>query len=148
MRTTLRPTGRLALSASVETVCVDPERVAELWPHVRGYIVAAVDRCRNATEQDIAEALSLRKALLWIRTDGALIEAACVTQLLAMPDGMTCDVMACGGHCEDWQAAFAPIEAYAKDEGCSAVRIEGREGWKRLFPDYRLSSITLAKRLK
>jgi hypothetical protein len=136
------------LSASVETVCVDPDRVAEIWPHVRGYIAAAVDRCRNATEQDIAEALSLQQALLWVRTDGERLEAACVTQLIETPDGLACDVMACGGRCEDWQAAFAPIEAYANDEGCTTVRIEGREGWKRLFPDYRLSSITLTKRLK
>jgi hypothetical protein len=65
-----------------------------------------------------------------------------------MPEGLTCDVMVCAGRAEDWQTAFAPIEAYAESEGCDAMRIEGREGWKRIFPGYRLSSITLTKRLK
>jgi hypothetical protein len=138
----------LALSASVETVCVAPDRIAEIWPHVRGHIAAAAARGGNLTEKDVAEALSLQKALLWVRTDGERLEAACVTQLIRMPDGLTCDVMACGGQASDWQAAFAPIESYAKEEGCEAIRIEGREGWKRVFPGYRLSSITLTKRLK
>jgi hypothetical protein len=136
------------LSASVETVCVDPELVSEIWPHVRGYIAAAVERGGGLTELDITEALSTRKALLWVRTDGAGLCGAGVTQLIWMSDGLVCDVMAYGGPCLGWPAAFAPIEAYAKAEGCDAMRIEGREGWKRIFPGYRLSSITLTKRLK
>lgn len=142
-----KPIGHSALSASVETVCVDPERVAEIWPHVRPFIISAVERGGNVTEQQLVEALSLRKALLWVRTDGRQLSGAGVTQLITTPLGLTCDVMAYGGGCSHWPSAFAPIEAYAKDEGCAAVRIEGRKGWKRIFPDYDLTSITLTKRL-
>lgn len=141
-----RPTGISSLSASVETICVDPARVDEVWPHARKFIAAAVERCGATTEYDIAKALSFG-ALLWIRTDGLAIHGAGVTQLITGPLGLTCDVMAYGGPCDDWPAAFTPIERYAKAEGCTAIRIEGRQGWKRIFRDYELTSITLTKRL-
>ncbi len=134
------------MSASVETVCVAPDRVSAFWPHVRQFIVAALERCPNTTEHDIARALSM-DALLWVRTDGDEIHGAGVTRLFNGPLGLTCDVMAYGGACDDWRSAFAPIEDYARAEGCAAIRIEGREGWKRVFPDYEIASITLTKRL-
>lgn len=134
------------MSASVETICVDPARVNEVWPHVRHFIAAAVKRCPNCTEHDIAKALTF-DALLWVRTDGEAIYGAGVTQLTRGALGLTCDVMAYGGPCDDWPAAFAPIERYARDEGCAAIKIEGREGWRRVFRDYDLASITLMKRL-
>ena len=134
------------MSASVETVCVAPDRVAAFWPHVREFIVSALERCRNATEAEIARALC-SDALLWVRVDGYASKGAGVTRLFNGPLGLTCDVMVYGGPCDDWNTAFAPIEAYAKAEGCAAIRIEGREGWKRVFPDYELTSITLMKRL-
>ena len=147
MRTTLRTIGYSALSASVETVCVAPDRVAAFWPHARGYIVAALERCGDWSETSIFEALQSERALLWVRTDGERICGAGATQLLDARHGLTCNIIVYGGACDDWQAAFAPIETYAKAEGCAAIRIQGRAGWKRIFPDYDLSWITLEKRL-
>jgi hypothetical protein len=38
-------------------------------------------------------------------------------------------------------------ETFAKAEGCAAIRIHGRRGWAREFPDYRLTRILLEKNL-
>lgn len=142
-----RPTGISSLSASVETICVDPARVGEVWPHARKFIAAAVERCGDWTENDIRSELEERNCLLWIRTDGEALFGAGVTQLIEARHGKTCNIVAYGGPCDDWPAAFAPIEKYARDEGCAAIRVQGREGWKRVFGDYGLSWITLEKRL-
>lgn len=142
-----RPIGPSALSASVETVCVAPDRVAAFWPHVRGFIEAAIIRCGDWSEAAVLDLLMTERGLLWIRTDGEAVSGAGVTQLIEARHGLTCTVVVYGGACDDWNAAFAPIEAYAAAEGCAAIRIQGREGWKRVFPGYGLEWITLEKRL-
>lgn len=135
------------MSASVETVCASPDKVAAFWPHVRGFIEAAIVKCGDWSEAVILEMLLSGRGLLWIRTDGETISGAGVTQLIEARHGLTCNVVAYGGACDDWNAAFAPIEAYATAEGCAAIRIQGREGWKRVLPGYGLQWITLEKRL-
>lgn len=147
MPTTVRPTGISHLSASVETICVDPARIDEVWPHVRGFILDAIAKCGDWTENDIRSELDQANCLLWIRTDGSALCGAGVTQLIEARHGKTCNVMVYGGPCDDWPSAFAPIERYARDEGCVAIRIQGREGWKRVFRDYDLAWITLEMRL-
>lgn len=142
-----RPTGRSVLSASVETVCVAPDRVAAFWPHVRGFIGVAIGKCGDWSEAVILDLLMTERGLLWIRTDGETISGAGVTQLIAARHGLTCNVVVYAGACDDWDAAFAPIETYAKAEGCASIRIQGREGWKRIFRGYELSWVTLEKRL-
>lgn len=135
------------MPASVETVCVAPDRITDFWPHVRGFIDAALSKCGDWSDTAIFEMLLTGRALLWVRTDGETLSGAGVTQLIDARNGLTCNVVAYGGACNDWQAAFAPIEAYASDEGCAAIRIQGREGWKRVLPGYSLEWITLEKRL-
>jgi hypothetical protein len=114
---------------------------------VRGFIEAAITKCGDWSETAILEMLANGQALLWVLTDGEELSGAGVTQLIDARNGLTCNIVAYGGACNDWQSAFAPIEAYALGEGCAAIRIQGREGWKRIFPGYGLEWITLEKRL-
>jgi hypothetical protein len=142
-----RRIGHSVLSASVETVCVAPDRVTAFWPHVRGFIGAATAKCGDWSEAAILDLLMTGRGLLWIRTDGETISGGGVTQLIEVRHGLTCNVVVYAGACDDWKEAFAPIEAYAKAEGCASIRIQGREGWKRIFRGYELSWVTLEKRL-
>lgn len=135
------------MSASVETVCVAPDRIAAFWPYVRALIEAAIVKCGDWSEAAILDLLMTERGLLWVRTDGDQISGAGVTQLIEARHGLTCNIVVYAGACDDWDAAFAPIEAYAAAEQCAAIRIQGREGWKRIFRDYELSWVTLEKRL-
>jgi hypothetical protein len=52
--------------------------------------------------------------------------------------------------CDDrrqWLPLIAGLEAYARAEGCAAMRIYGRRGWLKLLPDYRTSRVLLEKEL-
>jgi hypothetical protein len=43
---------------------------------------------------------------------------------------------------------FARIEKYAKDEGCSTMRLYGRKGWERVLENgYRVEHVILEKAL-
>ena len=83
------------------------------------------------------------KQLLWLAWSDH-IEAAATTRLAAG----VCTLTACAGHQrERWLPLLAKIEKYAKDEGCSAVRIYGRKGWERVLDGYRVEHVVLEKTL-
>lgn len=86
--------------------------------------------------------------LLWVRWDGEELRAAAITQLTIVPRGKVCTVVACGGErAGSWKAAIEPIEAYAKEQGCAAMRIQGRPAWARVFNDFDLEWVVLERRL-
>jgi hypothetical protein len=39
------------------------------------------------------------------------------------------------------------VEAYARSNRCEHIMLDGRPGWRKVFPEYDLSSITLCKKL-
>lgn len=143
-----RPTGPSPLSASVETLCVAPDKVEAMWPFVEAWLRAAAERCGDWTIDAIRDALRRHELLLWVLWDGERLRAATVTEVVIVPRGRVCRIVACGG-CKavPWPRALAPIERYARDLGCVAMRIDGRAGWMKIFDDYDLVWVALEKEL-
>lgn len=52
-----------------------------------------------------------------------------------------------GGSMRLWLPTLRELEAYARSQGCKKLMWEGRDGWKRLFPDYQVTAVVMAKRL-
>ena len=141
----------MRVADSLHTLCVDPDRIPEVWPHVADFITAAFANGRGDDNADIVLGdLYARESLLWITWDGEAVIAAATTKLLKVAYGLVCVITACGG-CEmgpaRWREAIKPIEDYALAEGCRAIRFEGRRGWAAVFPDYRERWVCLEKRL-
>lgn len=130
-----------------ETVCVAPDCVDRIWPFVQDILKKATDHCGDWTVEALKSALDNNRAQLWLHCEGTTVRAAAVSQILAVPRGKVCQVVACGGEADNWRDAIAPIEQFGKDEGCVSMRIEGRMGWSRVFRDYAPEWITLDKRL-
>ncbi|MBN9601813.1 MAG: hypothetical protein J0G33_02660 [Afipia felis] len=135
------------MPSKAELVCVDPARVSEFWPYVRGMIYRAVARGGGDIRQIERDVLS-GSDLLWLAWDGASLMAAAVTSLGTVNGMKICTIAACGGSgWPDFGHLLAGIETYAKSEGCMAMRIYGRSGWKRLLKGYRLRSVILEKEI-
>lgn len=138
------------MTSTVELVCVPPEDVRKLWP---GLVHDMVDAGFAAFDcpmpVDILEQFKYGTRLLWLAVDPAeRIIAAMTTQLYDMRSGKVCKVLECGGEkMRTWLHLRAGIEEYAKREGCGRVIVEGRGGWARLLPDYRMIGVTLEKRI-
>jgi hypothetical protein len=130
-----------------ETVCIAPDQVDEILPYVLPFIKAAVERCGDWALHDVIYQLQGAQALLWVIWDGERFTAAAVSQLIKVPRGKLCQIIACGGTAESWPQALLPIEAYAKAEGCSQMRIQGRAGWSRVFPAYKTEWLSMEKEL-
>jgi hypothetical protein len=127
-----------------DLVCCDPARIDEIWPHAKHLIRCAIEHTGlsefDPVERDVLDG----KQLLWLAWNGQEIEAAAATQLT----GKVCVLTACAGHNrERWIPLFAQIEKYAKDEGCSTMRIYGRKGWERVLDGYHVEHVILEKAL-
>jgi hypothetical protein len=136
------------LSASAEAVCVDPKQVHIIWPEVSHWIKRAMERGDLGTFVDTEADVLSGRALLWLAWDAPKIEAAVVTKLGRSEKTKSCVIVACGGErSERWASLIEQIENYARAEGCDAVRIFGRRGWARVYPEYRVAKILLERRL-
>jgi hypothetical protein len=148
MRTTLKLIGHISLSPSAELICIDPARVAEFWPHVRGLILGAIKRTGLSSSADVEASILSGGSLLWIAWNGARIEAAASTRIAMTDSGKVCTLVACGGgDRRRWMPMLGKLEIYAKAEGCSRVRIFGRKGWTRVLKNYAVKHVVLERLL-
>lgn len=128
--------------------CINPADVEMLWPYVNDLIEAAVEKTRLSDLGVVQRDLFNGSALLWIVWNGDVVMAAAATQIVVANGEKYCDITVCGGHdSKQWLPLIAGIEAYAKREGCRAMRIFGRKGWKRMLPDYHVVGFILERTL-
>jgi hypothetical protein len=127
----------------MQAICVDPNRVAEIWPHVAPLVKKAIDRGFSdfsAIEANVFDGLHL----VWLACDGEKIVGVAVTSLV----GDACEIIAAAGEdVRSWIHLIGPIEDYAQAEGRKRMRIIGRQGWKRLLPDYKQQAVVLERKL-
>jgi hypothetical protein len=132
----------------IHCICIDPAHVERVWPLVSHLIRAAMRKGRISEFADVERAVLDGLQLLWVAADTSAIWAAAVTQLGYANGEKFCTIVACGGRERArWLPLKGELETFAKAEGCAAIRIHGRRGWAREFPDYRLTRILLEKQL-
>jgi len=132
-------------------MCVDPDQLDKVWPHVSSFIQMAFWSGRGDDNADIIyEDLKKRTSLLWVvwDDDDKIIIAAGTTKLFNVPRGRVCVITSCAGNrLDQWIKFFYKIEEYARAEGCKYVRLTGRRGWRHYFPNWSEPWITLEKEL-
>jgi hypothetical protein len=134
--------------ACCQLICIDPAQAHEFWPHVASLIKAAMEKGRLSSYADVEHAVRNGKALLWLAWNGEKIKAAAVTELTYANGEKFCTIVACGGHeRSQWLPLIAGLEAYGRTQGCAAMRIYGRRGWRKLLPEYRTRRVLLEKEL-
>jgi hypothetical protein len=135
-----------------ELICVDPARVHEIWPAVAPLLRKAILKTGLSAFVDVEHDILSGDALLWLAVDGKAsrlaIDAAASTRLQHTDAGKVCVITACAGRdMSRWLPLISGIENYARDEGCSCVRIFGRKGWRRVLEGYRGSYAIMDKEL-
>ena len=124
------------------SVCVDPKRIDEVWPHFKHLIEKAVKRGTSEFEGLEREVIN-GHSLLWLAYDGT-VHAAAVTKLY---DGV-CEITACAGsNLKSFLPLIKDLEAFARDEKCRAVRVVGRKGWTRILRAYQPVATVLERPL-
>lgn len=150
MRTTPKLTARSAgwPLAECVAICIPPDVVSQVWPHVFGMVRQAFVKTDLGLFRDMEEDVFAGRALLWVAWKEPEIEAAVVTQLRITEGGKVCLIGACGGRrARNWLALMSAIENHAREEGCNKIRAIGRKGWLRLLPDFHSRFVVIEKEL-
>lgn len=123
--------------------CLGPEQIDSLWDEFShhlyrlerdGYLMAEEVRAdlRDATYQ------------LWGLQDKRRIVGVVVTRIT----GRVCEVVGGAGSAsyDDMRELHRKIEGWARDIGCSRMRLQGRKGWLRVL-GYEQTGIIAEKEL-
>ena len=118
--------------------------VASLWPRVSGCLTKALERQREWGLADIREQLLAQRMQLWV----VPWTLAVVTQIQTYPGTRLCMLVLCGGEeLARHKGDLGEIERWAKALGCEEMRLMGRRGWGRIYPDYEEIATVMRRRL-
>ena len=127
-------------------VCYHADQIPHVWEEVRGHIQRALDRGSNYSLQDIRKGLCRSKMQLWCWKSGR-IEAALVTTIQTKQDVKFCLFLVVGGSkMDEWCDHMSLVEDWAKEVGCTEMRIYGRIGWARKL-GYDINYTKMTRRL-
>lgn len=129
-----------------ELACVPPDRVAQIWSSICGPLRKACERGSDVGSfGDLAHDVLNGNALVWLAFDDKPIGVG-VTRIEMRGSNRICMILAYASLGKgDWLHLVGTIEQYARDEGCTAVRLCGRKGWKRVLQGYREPYVVLEK---
>ena len=130
---------------------IHSSKVGDWWPMVEPILQRATRRSKGRYDTAyLRKALDDRKAQLWLWVRGGRPQAVAVTETVIYPTGLKeCRVVAIAGQgMRDWIGHLRGIEGWARSQGCRAMLLEGRLGWKRALPkDYTLHNVAMRKEL-
>lgn len=126
-----------------------------LWPAASKHLEKAIELSGGVTSLDAEyqELASLRKQLWVIVTgEGAdkHIAAAGITSLKKHSGGLQAAYIELlgGENMKAWFELKEQFEKWAKDEGCTKIRLHARRGWAKHLPDYKLAAYEMEKTLE
>lgn len=135
------------LNEELDQMGLDPV-LTEISPQLKEW-----ERCKPWIEAGLSDTMTLADILTPIAEGRAHFwpgrECAMVTEITAHEDKKIIWVTAAGGDLNELKAMQAGVEAFARLNGCTEARIEGRKGWeKTLKPDgYEFVSVIIRKPL-
>lgn len=120
-----------------------------LWGQVEAILQPALDReGGRLTPADIRSAIESREMQLWVaHNDDGSIRSACVTGI-AVCAAKVATLHYAAGELQDFGADnLAEVEAWARAQGCTALDVVGRPGWRRALPGFEKLYEVITKRL-
>jgi hypothetical protein len=96
------------------------------------HIARALEYQDTHTLQSVLDAIDAGRAQAWCGERSTI-----VTELLDFPLMRVCRIWLAGGDRSELVEQMLPqVEEWARQNGCSRVEIVGRQGWKRVLPEY------------
>lgn len=150
MQTQQAQTARSCTSAGARLFTVQSWEVDAWWTHVLAHIERWVEFDGTWTTSEIREELKAGRAQLWCFHFGE-IRGVWVTRIDSTKNVTWGTVWGCAGDFGEWKDTaiemFSVIEDWFRQSGCEFVEWIGRDGWARLFPEYRKHATIFRKRL-
>lgn len=96
---------------------------------------------------DVLEQARNADAQLWSYFDGTSFRGVMATRIHKTSLGLMCNIWVCVGldALELVEGSLQEVENWAKEIGCYAIEIVGREGWQKKVPGFTKKAIVLEK---
>lgn len=124
--------------------------VDQWWPHVAHHIERWVEYDDTWSMDGVRDELKAARAQLWCMHAGSIV-GVWVTRIIETDSTKLGLVWGCAGdfapYKDDSIAFFGIIEDWFREMDCKFVDWTGRDGWARLFPDYKRHAVVMRKRL-
>lgn len=134
--------------SAVKLSVVAREDVDGIWFLAEPHLLKSYRRSDQNIPVTLRDDLHSGARQLWLLTQDVTILAAGVTSMHAMRSGLALKIEHLGGgSMQAWLPTLRELEAYARSQGCTKLTWEGRAGWTRLIPDYRVTAVVMEKRL-
>lgn len=82
------------------------------------------------TGDDIMRACEEGRMQSWMNNDSLI-----VTEVLIFPQANVLSIVLAVGVLEDVLAMVPALDAFGREHGCKAIRMQGRKGWERVLPE-------------
>lgn len=123
----------------------------QLWDHVSHHIRRWLAFDETWTEQGVKEEIKAARAQLWCLHANDSVIGIWVTRIDCTDSVSVGLVWGCAGdfgeYAKDAVHLYSHIEDWFREKGCKFIDCAGRDGWARLFPDYKRHAVVLRKRL-
>lgn len=137
------------MTATLEPVL--PHDARRLWPQVRGWVEAAASDTASWTADDWLGRVLNGHAQLWLIVIGSDVRGVFITEIYDTAVGKTCALPIVAGEKLGTGAlcVLSTIEAWAKEQACTRLQGDGREGWVRALKalGWRPVSVQIEKRI-
>lgn len=114
---------------------VTASEIDTVWHWVEPLVERYRRRCSGWPADEVLARLKSKHWQLWVA------EGVFAITGIWPPE---CHIIMCAGKMPR-QDALKPIEGWAVAEGCRVVKLDGRKGWARVFPDYSWNDGMLEK---
>ena len=129
---------------------LEPEDVAYVWEVVCPLLARVAPHSEGVMEpDDYIEPLTHGDMQLWVVVENKRVNAALVTQIIPYPQKRILRLISLAGdNFQDIKDFLEMVEVFALKNGCTALEMWGRKGWKKLLSDWKDSYIVYTKDLK
>ncbi len=130
---------------------VDPNKLPEMWDELKPLLIEA---CKWSAGERTPEEVGIgicdgTYRLLAFMSEGKIASIL----VLAVSEYATGNrkleiVLASGSGVKHWRHFEEELAAYGAKNGCSTIRMIGREGLQRMLPEWKRTSIVLEREIK
>ena len=142
------------LPVQSEIVCYSKEQIAAIWPDVMEYVLRGIGDRNAHTLPRVYKGLESGEYQLWTAQMNG-IQAVMITSIQTDNECNAegervkfCLILSAGGvNMDSWLDTFVSyMEDWAKEQGCTELRIYGRRGWARKL-GYTIEYTKMVKKL-
>lgn len=104
-----------------------------LWQRITPMLQKALEEQTEHTLQSVYKWLQAEKMQLWIVPWDIIV----VTEIQRFEGSHVCVLLLCGGqNLEQHKHEFDVIDKWRKSIACDEMKIVGRKGWEKIFPQF------------